>query len=1118
MEKRRTRQLIPSLFMVILMLIGSLSGVMAISPDDTLWNANNTWNLIDAQIDDVWDLDSINDFTHMGSQSITVAVLDSGLHWDPDTSANRHPDIDVDLVWKNPNEEEGDANADGSPGLKLVDDDGDNKIDEDKNGVEQWERDQSGDIEFDEYGEPVPNDDWTEGWDDDDDENGYIDDLYGYNFVDNVLEADPIYGTVEDLYDEGWWYSGTEASPDVWENHGTRVTGLLAASVNNGEGVAGTSPNIKVMILKVADDEHQSHDSEEDGYITPDEFAEMMAEAITYAENQLADVICISKEFDDNNDDDVQEALEDAYEAGIVIFAAVGNDGARLDEYQQPDPPVSIPFPASSRYVCGIGALDSGGKRASYSNWPKTSTWSDQTFYNYPEIVAPCGDDGNDKSIKICNEKSGTQYYDWPGQNDDLSDGTHYAMPLAAGTGALMLSYKPTLCPDEVRRILQITADDIVNPEATGTYYGPDRFTGYGRLDAHEALSTAVYLKPGFEHGENYQDMNMLFPTKGGMAPYGYEPAMDMDTNGYIHAVMVQERTNDEICYIQLNPNQDIRSLGSPPATIIRIESGAACQNTDSLDPAICIDYDPNTKKDIVNIIWREASGNNLLWYTRLDTNGNTILSPTAIQNAPTALADLNIVQSIKTANLYYLVYTNQQASPDTVQIRKINSAGATQGNVATLSNQGRLYYMPSADVCLHENGQSELVVVTCLEKRLGYFGWTSGLYLWVVQNDGNWPNVITTQVWLPDDDEDYQFMDPDVDVDYNGRGIHIVYREIPLPPETKEQAFPNDQPATPYTSRLLYRHMTLAGTIDTFTNQVIDLTKENSRYFYSPQVMINILGEVRVSYQNSKSGAQYVEYISLKPDGQTVQHITHSKPVTVDSIPNTQPSGTTEFFFTFPQLLTTEMGYSSNAWNRQRPYDYDGNFYLMFFKYVDEQTDVDLDFYTTKQFANGHVSKDNDVVDTAPDIDVDEFGFRHIVWVEDTGTNNRIRYQQFETPANGYYGATPDTLRDPQIDVELRVADEVGRQLREVTNEAEEYYAEDRIHVLIVWVRETGTGDELWYNRVSYNPEDFSDNTIHGLAQVAGTSSHTTGFNHVRIKAYRPNKGIYQSRGSSNL
>ena len=191
------------------------------------WGLDNdggmTGATADADIDapEAWNLTT-------GSRDVIVAVLDSGIEL---------------------NEPLGDANDDGCPGLCYIDDDGDGTIDEglacddDEDGTcdegihpdlvnNIWQNpgeDSDGDgrtIEF-----VAANNRWELDPGDlnnqDDDGNGYIDDLAGYDFC------------------------GMDSNPDDSTGHGTHVSGILGAEGNNGMGVAGVNWQVSIMPLKI---------------------------------------------------------------------------------------------------------------------------------------------------------------------------------------------------------------------------------------------------------------------------------------------------------------------------------------------------------------------------------------------------------------------------------------------------------------------------------------------------------------------------------------------------------------------------------------------------------------------------------------------------------------------------------------------------------------------------------------------------------------------------------------------------------------------------------------------------------------------------------------------------
>jgi len=164
----------------------------------------------------------------------------------------------------------------------------------------------------------------------DDDGNGYVDDIYGWNFVDNN-------GDVEDSGD-----------------HGTRVAGIIAACGNNSVGMSGVCWQADLLPLKVAS---------ATGGITVDR----VAAALRYAVNRGAKVINLSLVF--SGDSTTLKAACNAAALTAVVVAAAGNDGQNF-----------VPmYPAGYNSVASVAALDASGELASFSNSnnPGINEWVD---------------------------------------------------------------------------------------------------------------------------------------------------------------------------------------------------------------------------------------------------------------------------------------------------------------------------------------------------------------------------------------------------------------------------------------------------------------------------------------------------------------------------------------------------------------------------------------------------------------------------------------------------------------------------------------------------------------------------------------------------------------------
>lgn len=214
----------------------------------------------------------------------------------------------------------------------------------------------------------------------DDDRNGYIDDVYGWDCVGN--DKDP-------MDDNG---------------HGTHVAGIIAAE-NNKVGGIGVAYNCKVMVLKAGNSSGYFNNSD-------------IAEAIQYAYMNGASVINMS--FGGSFISiAVEEALENAYNT-CVLVAAAGNDGACNNLACPTCDIVKVSYPAALPYVIGVMSTDKNGSgRSSFSNYD---------HYPYDSI---------EYEVFAVGEGVGST---WPSNKYACLNGTSMAAPTVAGIAALLRS------------------------------------------------------------------------------------------------------------------------------------------------------------------------------------------------------------------------------------------------------------------------------------------------------------------------------------------------------------------------------------------------------------------------------------------------------------------------------------------------------------------------------------------------------------------------------------------------------------------------------------------------------------------------------------------------------
>lgn len=222
--------------------------------------------------------------------------------------------------------------------------------------------------------------------------------------------------------------------------HGTHVAGTIAALKNN-LGVVGVAPNAQLYAVKALD-------ASGSGYVST------IISAIQWATDNHMNVINMSL-GGGSGSTALQQACDTAYEAGIIIVAAAGNNG-----YYSGD---SVQYPAAYDSVIAVGAVDKHNNRAAFSsNGPKL------------ELMAP--------GVGIKSTYKGNTYVD--------SSGTSMAAPHVSGAAALLFANGVAdknhngRINDEIRTILNSTSTDLGSP-------GRDTQCGFGLVNTLKAVQTA---------------------------------------------------------------------------------------------------------------------------------------------------------------------------------------------------------------------------------------------------------------------------------------------------------------------------------------------------------------------------------------------------------------------------------------------------------------------------------------------------------------------------------------------------------------------------------------------------------------------------------------------------
>ncbi|MED7929847.1 S8 family serine peptidase [Nonomuraea sp. LP-02] len=249
--------------------------------------------------------------------------------------------------------------------------------------------------------------------------------------------------------------SGTAVHDVPPGRHGTAMAALIAGS-GTGGGLIGIAPESRILSLPMATDDEPVIG------IPPAPDAETAAEsplarALRYAANHGAQVVSMSiGSYGPVRSE--REAVSYALDRGVVLVAAVGNDG--LTQYAQDKGTSYWSFPAGYPGVIGVAATDKQGRRALFS--------SD----NLSVLVSAPG-------VGVPVVRRGSGY--------DLSEGTSSAAALISGVAALIKSRHPGLRPEQVAQALATGARG--RPAA-----GYDDQIGFGVVDAAAALNAADAL------------------------------------------------------------------------------------------------------------------------------------------------------------------------------------------------------------------------------------------------------------------------------------------------------------------------------------------------------------------------------------------------------------------------------------------------------------------------------------------------------------------------------------------------------------------------------------------------------------------------------------------------
>lgn len=214
---------------------------------------------------------------------------------------------------------------------------------------------------------------------------------------------------VGNLDDGGYDFGDDDSNPDDLLGHGTAVAGIIAASANNGIGIAGIAPAVRLLPLKIntAGDNSFTHDA--------------VAQAVDYAVAKGARVINLSLTFNEPTEL-LRQSIQSALDRGVAVIVAAGNAAG------------PVAFPANMPGVIAVAATDRQGILAASSNrGPEVA------------IAAPGAD--------IITTTLAAGYA--------ACNGTSCAAPMVAGAMAALMSINTSLPAATLASQLQSTATPV---------------------------------------------------------------------------------------------------------------------------------------------------------------------------------------------------------------------------------------------------------------------------------------------------------------------------------------------------------------------------------------------------------------------------------------------------------------------------------------------------------------------------------------------------------------------------------------------------------------------------------------------------------------------------------
>lgn len=277
----------------------------------------------------------------------------------------------------------------------------------------------------------------------------------GYDFISVPAVANDGDALDGDASDPGDWVTTADTNNTTFKGctvvnsswHGTRTASLIGAATNNGVGMAGVAPNVKIMPVRVLG-KCGGYDSDIQAGMR---WAAGLSGTGVAAPATPARVLNMSLGGEGSCTAAYQSVINELTAANVTVVVAAGNDG------------LAVASPGNCAGVIAVAGVRHAGTKVGYSDLgpevslaaPAGNCVNTTGSCLYPIITA--GDTGTTSPVS-------SNYSD----GNNASYGTSFAAPLVAGTAALMVSANPSLTAAQVASLLKSTVNPFPDVASTG--------------------------------------------------------------------------------------------------------------------------------------------------------------------------------------------------------------------------------------------------------------------------------------------------------------------------------------------------------------------------------------------------------------------------------------------------------------------------------------------------------------------------------------------------------------------------------------------------------------------------------------------------------------------------